>query len=65
MKTRNCDECAHFPIIRVFLLRGECNVGHAPRYYLPRSAVDCNYGWKRRCADFVERKELREQGESK
>ena len=64
MRTRHCDECAHFRAAFIFEKK-VCNAGHAPRYYPMRSAVDFDYGWKRRCADFVERRELREQGEMK
>ena len=30
----------------------DCLMGHAPRFYAPRSAHDFDWGWKRRCSDF-------------
>lgn len=53
MKTRHCDECKHFndediPGAKV------CEKNHKPRFYLPRSVMDMNCGYKRKCADFEE-----------
>ena len=56
MKTRHCDECRH----RNRFVEGDrnnvCKKGHNPRFYQPISALDTNYGWKRKCTDFEEKK---------
>lgn len=59
MKTRNCDQCAHFSVIE----KGEpvrlkiCAKDHKPRFYQPKRGLMGWYnidewGWKRRCDDF-------------
>ena len=44
---RHCDDCLYWRDDQV------CRVGHYPRMYQPRHAEDRNYGYKRRCADFI------------
>lgn len=55
-KTRHCDECVHW--------NGKhhpddfrCKHGHKPRYHLPRNPIDANWGFKRKCEDFQEKKQ--------
>jgi hypothetical protein len=50
---RYCEDCQHREFVKVSDLR--CLKGHKPRFYLPRNGdpYDANWGWKRRCADFV------------
>lgn len=61
--TRHCEECAHFnhavlPPDHEFgpLRRGAedptCSLGHALRFFCPRSPVDNAWGWRRACPDF-------------
>jgi len=49
MKTHHCDECAHHNFLRD---EPVCSKGHKPRFYVPRSYLDRDAGWKRKCADF-------------
>ncbi len=49
MKTHHCDECAHHNFLRD---EPVCSKGHKPRFYVPRSSLDRDAGWKRKCADF-------------
>jgi len=52
IKTRHCDECAnHRPVLGNELA---CVLDHKPRWFAPKSVLDQNYGWKRRCEDFRE-----------
>ena len=51
MKTRDCSECRHFEVIR-FGLSDTCDEGHKPRFYKPRSPIDEDWGYKRKCEDF-------------
>ncbi len=51
-KTRNCGDCKHRISFRV-----ECSKGHRPRFYPPKDERDDNWGFKRRCVDFEERKD--------
>ena len=58
MKTANCDECLHSHWHATEeSIRMECAMEHKPRFYQPRSNDDQNYGYKRKCADFIEVKE--------
>lgn len=57
--TRHCDECTH-ATLKWYVYRGgepfdvlSCEYAHKPRFYKPRGPLDADYGWKRRCADFV------------
>ena len=55
MKPRHCYDCSQWD--------GEddegrpalpCHAGHRPRFYRPRDQWDCEYGFKRKCADFMQ-----------
>ena len=53
------DECAHHTL-KFYSYRGSepfdvlrCGKGHKPRFYLPRSPLDFNFGWKKVCGDFM------------
>ncbi len=51
MKANHCDECKHALFCpNTWAL--DCQKGHKPRFYAPRSPVDTNYGYKRVCLDF-------------
>ncbi len=59
MKARQCEECAHHTL-KWYRYRGgeqfdvlKCGKGHKPRFYLPRSPLDFNFGWKKVCGDFM------------
>jgi hypothetical protein len=56
VKTQQCYQCAH----RNFEaeLDSICDKGHKPKFFIPRSALDQNYGWKRKCADYEERQHV-------
>ena len=58
MKASHCDECKH-ATVKWYEYKGPpafdvltCAKGHKPRHYMPRNAMDTDYGWKRVCADF-------------
>ena len=58
MKARHCDECKH-ATAKWYEYKGPpafdvltCAKKHKPRHYMPRNAIDTDYGWKRVCADF-------------
>ena len=58
MKARHCDECKH-ATVKWYEYKGPpafdvltCAKKHKPRHYMPRNAMDTDYGWKRVCADF-------------
>jgi hypothetical protein len=51
MKTSHCDECAYLDSQRRYD-EVPCDKGHKPKFYKPRGALDTDYGWKRKCADF-------------
>jgi hypothetical protein len=52
MKTQYCDECQYREWVGESGLA--CKQGHKPRFYRPRSDPYWqNWGWKRKCADFV------------
>jgi hypothetical protein len=62
MKTRHCDECLHskwdltWDLSEPFV----CAKGHTPRFYRPKDISDAmrgNWGWKRKCEDFVKEPE--------
>lgn len=59
MKASQCDECGH-STTKWYCYRGgepfdvlTCGKGHKPRFYLPRSPLDFNFGWKKVCGDFM------------
>lgn len=45
-RASQCDQCTNWTGTL------PCRAGHRPRHYVPRSPVDDEWGWKRRCADF-------------
>ena len=61
MKARHCDECKCFNHDH---MDGEelCAKGHKPRHYMPRNAMDTDYGWKRVCVDFKPHNDLNSAG---
>lgn len=51
--TVHCSECVHFALKPVFKASvAECASGHSPRFYAPKSPLDKDWGWKRKCNDF-------------
>ena len=56
-KTRYCDECEHWQEIN-FRRTTPCSLGHKPRFYRPTDDPHhINWGWKRRCEDFKEKRD--------
>jgi len=51
MKAKHCDFCIH--VSGTFDAR-KCELGHKPRFYMPKSHTDERWGWMRRCEDFEE-----------
>lgn len=58
-KAQACDFCQHFDFGEnsesepfVWIRKPGCTKGHKVRFYLPRSPMDQDWGWKRRCDDF-------------
>ena len=51
-KLRHCDECRFWHYDEAYK-QVECEKAHAIRFYKPRGPLDTNYGWKRKCAEFV------------
>lgn len=49
--TRHCDDCVFFSY-DPNANEAECEKGHKLRFFLPKSAVDFDYGWKRKCSDY-------------
>ena len=58
-KTRYCDECAHRRLYSEGAAESPpCELGHKPRFYKPYEYQhDYNWGWKRRCEDFKEKRD--------
>ena len=54
MKTRYCDECKHFGGPN-FKSIGVCKLGHKPKFFMPKNALDPTYGFKRKCAEYEEK----------
>ena len=54
MTTRHCDECRHYNYMHT---KDDevCNKNHHPRFYVPKSPMDKNWGWKKKCKDFEQR----------
>lgn len=50
IKTRHCDECRFHKVVIGNELA--CEYDHKPRWYSPKSPMDQNYGWKRKCAEY-------------
>ena len=62
-KAQVCDYCQHFDfgeciddplpgVVAAWIRKPGCIKGHKVRFYMPRSPMDSDYGWKRRCDDF-------------
>lgn len=58
VKASHCDKCKH-ATVKWYEYKGPpgfdvltCAKKHKPRHYMPRNAMDTDYGWKRVCADF-------------
>lgn len=51
MKARQCDECKWYANNATDHV---CRKQHFPRFYKPRSPMDQNWGWKRKCDDYEE-----------
>ena len=49
-KAKQCIECTHFELR---WKEAECFMGHKPRFYQPRDPLHTDWGWKRRCDDFM------------
>lgn len=54
---KHCDKCTHF---RAYDATPDgappqelCAKGHRPRFYVPTTPVDPDWGYKRRCQDFA------------
>ncbi len=52
-KTRQCADCEHAAWGKHACA---CTKGHRLRFYIPRDALDRDCGYKRRCADYKEKK---------
>jgi len=51
----HCDECLHWRKTgQPWSPSGGyvCQRNHAPRWFNPKSSIDTDYGWKRKCRDF-------------
>lgn len=52
---KNCDECESRKYEYHGKKRGEvfvCKKGHKPRFYMPKSALDSDFGYRRICTDY-------------
>lgn len=61
MKAQHCDICQHRVVEEAILTGGHwkscvltCALGHKPRFFKPKNAVDYEWGWKRRCTNHNE-----------
>lgn len=54
---RNCDECSNFLTSGYETHIGVCRLRHKPRWIEPKDYNDRDWGFKRRCEDYVERSE--------
>lgn len=57
MKSSDCEECKHSQLVTRWhgvkqLDDLQCNKGHKPRFYHPKSPIDTNWGYRRICEDF-------------
>lgn len=52
IKTQYCDECQHWVVDASNAPFRTCNKGHKPRLYMPKGAMDTDWGYKRKCKDF-------------
>jgi hypothetical protein len=64
MKAQHCDQCRHFRYEEdMFALstkndpppKAYCTLKYNIRFYAPKSPLDDNWGWKRRCLSFKEK----------
>lgn len=55
MPASHCEECEHCVLELLTEMKMVCEAGHKPRFYLPRTPDDTEYGWKRVCDDFEPR----------
>lgn len=57
-----CDECKHYVDQEdESKWRDVCGLNHKPRFFIPQTmsqAHSKNWGWKRRCGDFVPTSEV-------
>jgi len=53
LKARQCTGCAHLYFSFKRGITIYCGKGHKPRFYQPRNELDQDWGWKRRCSDFL------------
>lgn len=49
-KASFCIECAHYRYKQEGKI--QCLRWHRPRFFMPNSGLDLNWGWKRMCEDF-------------
>ena len=52
LTTKDCFACTNFVPTEEL-----CIKGHKPRFYMPKHPLDFNFGFKRKCLDFVNRGE--------
>ena len=55
MKTRHCHECKFLNTTG----KAVCEKGHKPKFFTAKTAwqaITCDYGYKRKCADYEEKK---------
>lgn len=53
MKTRHCAECRHLDV--KINQKSVCARGHKPKFFIAKTmwqAINCDYGYKRKCADY-------------
>lgn len=55
--TRHCDECEYGNSDKPAAL--VCDKGHKPKWYMPKSGIDTDWGYKRKCAEFSAKVRLR------
>lgn len=59
MSVKHCDSCQHFVANREGECSPICSKGHSPTFKMPRSPVDLDYGYRRNCKDFEQRRNER------
>lgn len=54
IKTQHCEDCLHgkWSVVDSDLT---CEMKHKPRFFTPKSPLDRDWGFKRRCSDFVDK----------
>ena len=56
-KTRHCEECQYRIWSEEYANTPkhlQCGKGHAPRFFMPQSPIDQDWGWKRKCHDYAD-----------